>query len=285
MNFKDKKIWYIPFFITLFLATITAYFSILQRELKLKVGKGTGEWVFLHYQKDNINCNTSYEIALKMPLCAKRIYNNGRTEYIIIRPIQTNKEYKKVYFLVKNSKNQFKDFETHLPKKYGSSEEETFHALLRDSVNSTEYAGIFFRGSDKKELFLGMVSAYFLPMIKRKKKCICVAYWVGDPNYTEIKGIGTISLHIWIDYLIERLKNTKKNYPRFDEIALIINKKNKRSINLAKKTNFIQNNAVNYFNEKNFPFYGSPKQHFFYHIDTENWKKKNKRCNQTTKLN
>ena len=221
-------------------------------------------------QPDETHSQNSYHITTHLPIYIRRHYpadptknQAAHTEYLVLRPLNTTiRDTIDMYELIENvniENSKEKDTQKHHmryePQVIDSyTTPQKTNELLRRQKDAMKYQkgyltlGIFHR-IDNQERLVGRltVDSIHAPTIPQGAYC---SYFTGHPNDIQVKGITRLCLEATINHLIEtghipkKIKGKAKNKMVDNKIVLIIDKRNKKSKNIAEKLHFTRYEAA-----------------------------------------
>ena len=232
------------------------------------------------FEKNGIKCITTYNITNTLPIYIKREYpNENRTEYLILRRIDVQpNNITDLYQLIKNSEAHISTFEAQVVKMYKNPLETRYRlwgqSRRMDEDPSYLTLGIWYRKEgENTERLIGKVTMDPSNQSEEAKEKgipsgVYGSYFVGDPAYTEVRGVGCISFEALVNHLI--YKGQIKQY-----IRLVIDTRNKKSRRIASKLHFKRKEADKVFPKEAWRYSTNIEEAYLYRISVKKWEEKN----------
>lgn len=240
------------------------------------------------FEKNNIKCITTYNITTTLPIYIKRYYpNENRTEYLILRPIDAYYDnVTDLYQLIQNSKAHIGAFEPQVMSMYSSKVNTRYRLLSQNKRMNKEpdylTLGIWYRKEgENSERLIGKVTVDPRNQSEEAKAKgiptgVYGSYFIGDPAYTQVRGVACISFEALVNHLIYK-GQIKKN------ILLVIDKKNIKSSRIASKLHFRRKEAHQVFPKKEWHYPVKIENSYLYNISVKKWKEYNWTNKEVTK--
>lgn len=229
------------------------------------VAQGEG-FTFRHvFQRGKIKCISRYTIYRQLPIKIKRTYQDGRTEYIILKP--TNMEdASQLYELIKNSISHIQPFLPSTVKSYGKDIKSTRSALERLQLEALMSfrvnLGIYYKKNrTAEERLIGLIGVHSHNCYK--KDSYDAFYMVGNPDYVGVKGVATIALSAFYNFLIATRPISCLN--------IVTLPHNHKSASVAKKMGGKRVSTDKY---KRWGYAEKKNEVIVFHIPTRKWQKK-----------
>ncbi|MEM7361838.1 MAG: GNAT family protein [Bacteroidota bacterium] len=260
-------------------------------------------------QPDETYSQNTYYITTHLPIYIRRYYPEkttknqpARVEYLVLKTLApTIRDTNDMYRLIENVNIENKKNEGNPHMRYEPQVLESYQTPgnTRDTIEIQSLRmryqkryltlGVFHRVGNKERL-VGRITVDSVQKKGVPKGAYC-SYYTGHPNDIKVKGITRLSLEATINHLIEvghipkkvekNVKGKKKMF--YNRIVLIIDKRNKRSKNIAEKLHFKRYEAVKRYPRSEWRYPCKIENAYFYEISVENWIKKNRRPKEVKK--
>ena len=207
------------------------------------------------FKRGNTQCISICKLPTTPEICIERVYNTGEKECLILKPIDP-KRFKEVHQVVSNSQAYIGEFERVVVDLF-STLSKTRDMLLSYRLNMKRdprylVLGIFYKkGGESNESFIGLVGlnpygdtafAYDSGIPQGSYGW----YWIGDPAYTGVKGVGYLCFDALVRYQAY-LGNIRC-------LRLVIHMDNAKSNGVAKKMGMKRVLAVSCYPREVWPY-------------------------------
>ena len=227
------------------------------------------------FQKNDLQCITTYNITETLPIYIKRYYpNTDETEYLILKRLSLlTDDINSLYELIQNSKEHIGKFEPQVVNMY-SNKVKTRHYIWNSSTMMNKNPGyltlgIWYRkkGENTEKLVGSVTISPQDDKVKIEKGMTpgsFGSYYVGDSKYTNIYGATTLCFEAITNHLVNKGLIKKR-------IILIIDKYNIGSCKVAEKLHFKKYNAIDHYPADEWPYPSNIENCFAYIISEKKW--------------
>jgi RimJ/RimL family protein N-acetyltransferase len=227
------------------------------------------------YQEGDLHCVSHCCLTGSLPIYIQRRCNDS-SEHLILKPVNPQEHYAELYELVASSAEFIAKGDPVPVELMGKDKVQTHQFLLR-SARKGDSVGVFHRTEEGERLVGRIAWSPFRALAEQTgEKLLALAYFMGDPEYTGVRGCMTLAVQAVTDFLFFT--------GQVDRCLVVVKKVNRASRRVAEKLGMRCQEASQVFRGKEAHW---PYPHFIleeslvYTLDRPTWEKSwQRRCSK-----